>query len=106
MDLSGSTSLTRLNIGGGAGAVTVDLTGNWQQDLEATIEGGVGKRTLILPADVGARVKVEVGVGGVDAAGLTKEGEYYTNDAYGQTEVTLRIEVEGGVGGTELRVGE
>ena len=106
VDLSGSTSLTRLNIGGGAGAVTVDLTGNWQQDLEATIEGGVGKRTLILPRDTGVRVKVEVGVGGVDAAGLTKEGEYYTNDAYGQAEVTLQIEVAGGVGGTELRVGE
>jgi hypothetical protein len=106
LDLSGSTSLTRLNVGGGAGAVTVDLTGGWQDDLEATIEGGLGARTLILPADVGVRVKVEVGVGAVDAPGLTKEGEYYTNDAYGQSDVTLTIQVEGGVGGTELRVGE
>jgi N-terminal domain of toast_rack, DUF2154 len=104
--LSGSTSLTRLNVGGGAGAVTVDLTGDWQNDLEATIEGGLGTRTLILPADVGVRVKVEVGVGTVDAAGLTKEGEYYTNDAYGQSDVTLNIQVEGGVGQTDLRVGE
>jgi hypothetical protein len=106
VDLSGSSSLTRLDIGGGAGAVTVDLTGNWQDDLEATIEGGVGKRTLILPKDTGIRVKVETGVGGVDATGLTKVDEYYTNDAFGQSEVTLNIEVEGGVGGTELRVGE
>ena len=68
--------------------------------------GGLGKRTLILPADVGVRVKVDVGVGAVDAAGLTKEGEYYTNDAYGQSGVTLQIEVDGGVGETELRVGE
>jgi hypothetical protein len=106
VDLSGSASPTRLDIGGGAGALTVDLTGAWQNDLEATIGGGVGKRTLILPGDTGVRVKVEVGVGAVDAAGLTKEGEYYTNDAYGQSEVTLYIEVEGGVGGTELRVRE
>jgi hypothetical protein len=49
---------------------------------------------------------VEVGVGGVDATGLTKEGEYYTNDAYGQSDVTLNIQVDGGVGGTELRLGE
>jgi hypothetical protein len=106
VDLSGSASLTRLDIASGAGALTVDLSGAWQNDLEATIGGGVGKRTLILPRDTGVRVKVETGVGGVDATGLTKEGEYYTNDAYGQSSVTLDIEVKGGVGETELRVGE
>ena len=102
----GSLSLTRLDIGGGAGNVTVDLTGDWQNDLEATIEGGLGKRTLILPADVGVRVRVEVGLGGVDATGLTKEGDYYVNDAYGQSDVTLNIQVNGGVGDTELIVRE
>jgi hypothetical protein len=106
VDLSGSASLTRLDIAGGAGALTVDLTGAWQNDLEASIGGGVGKRILILPRDTGVRVEVEVGVGGVDAAGLTKEGEYYINDAYGQSEVTLYLEVAGGVGETELRLGE
>lgn len=106
LDLSGPASPARLDIGGGAGLVTVDLTGAWQNDLEATIGGGVGNRTLILPADVGVRVKVEVGVGTVDAAGLAKEGDYYTNDAYGQSDVSLYIEVGGGVGETELRIGE
>ena len=102
----GTLSLTRLNVSGGAGDVTVDLTGDWQKDLEATIEGGLGKRTLILPADVGVRVRVEVGLGGVDATGLTKEGDYYVNDAYGQSDVTLNIQVNGGVGDTELIVRE
>ncbi len=106
VDLSGSTSLTRLDVSGGAGEVTVDLTGDWQEDLQANIEGGLGQRTLILPRDTGVRVKVEVGVGNVDATGLTKEGEYYTNDAYGQSEATLYVEVGGGVGETELRLGE
>jgi hypothetical protein len=106
VDLSGSASLTRLDIAGGAGALTVDLTGAWQNDLEATIGGGVGQRILILPRDTGVRVKVEVGIGGVDAPGLSKEGEYYVNDAYGQSEVTLYLDVAGGVGETELRLGE
>jgi N-terminal domain of toast_rack, DUF2154 len=102
----GSLSLTKLDVAGGAGDVTVDLTGDWQNDLEATIEGGVGQRTLILPAGVGVRVKVEVGLGGVDATGLTKDGDYYVNDAYGQSDVTLNIQVDGGVGGTDLIVRE
>jgi len=106
VDLSGSASPARLDIASGAGALTVDLTGAWQNDLEAIIKGGLGNRTLILPGDTGVRIKVEIGVGTVDAAGLTKEGEYYTNDAYGQSEVTLYLEVEGGVGKIELRVGE
>jgi hypothetical protein len=106
VDLSGSASLTRLDIAGGAGDLTVDLTGAWQNDLEASIAGGLGKRILILPRDTGVRVKVELGVGSVDAAGLTREDEYYTNDAYGQSEATLDVELAGGVGGIELRLGE
>jgi hypothetical protein len=106
VDLSGSTSLTRLDIGGGAGALTLDLTGAWQNDLEASIAGGLGKKILILPSDIGVRVRVGAGIGTVDAAGLSKEGEYYTNDAYGQSEVTLDIEVGGGVGEIELRLEE
>ncbi len=98
----GSLSLTRLDVGGGAGDVTVDLAGDWQNDLEATIEGGAGHRTVILPANVGVRVRVEVGVGGVDAPDFTKDGDYYVNDAYGQSDVTLNIQVEGGVGDTSL----
>jgi hypothetical protein len=102
----GSLSLTKLDIDGGAGPLTVDLTGDWQNDLKATIAGGLGKRTLILPRDTGVRVVMAVGVGPVDAPDLTKEGEYYTNDAYGQSSVTLEIEVAGGVGETELRVAQ
>ena len=104
VDLSGSSSLTRLEIGGGAGRLTVDLTGDWQDDLEATIQGGVGEKIVRLPKDAGVRVQVQLGVGGVDARGLAKEGEYYTNDAYGQSDVTLDIEMETGVGGITLEV--
>jgi hypothetical protein len=100
----GSLSLTKLDVGGGAGEVTLDLTGDWQNDLQANIEGGLGSRTLILPANTGVRVKVEVGVGGVDAPGMTKDGDYYVNAAYGQSPVTLDIQVQGGVGGTKLVV--
>ncbi len=106
VDLSGSKSLTSLDIASGAGALTVDLTGTWMTDLKANIGGGVGEKILILPRNTGVRVKVELGIGTVDASGLKKDGDYYTNDAYGQSPVTLEIEVAGGVGGVELRVGE
>ena len=104
VDLSGASSLTRLDIDGGAGRLTLDLTGDWQNDLKARIEGGVGEKTLRLPTDVGVRVEVETGVGSVDARGLRKEGNVYTNDAYGESDVTLDVDLEVGVGAVDLEL--
>jgi hypothetical protein len=102
----GSLSLTRLDLKPGAAPVTVDLTGNWRNDLDANISGGVGDLTLRLPRSTCVRVKVEVGLGKVDAQGLRKDGNDYVNDACGESEVTLRIHIAGGVGKIKLEVGE
>jgi hypothetical protein len=106
VDLAGASSLARLNIGIGAGEVAVDLSGDWQVDLDAEIKGGVGKATLRLPRGVGVRVDVEGGLGKVNASGLKKDGDAYVNDAYGESEVTLRIDVQAGVGEIDLELGE
>jgi hypothetical protein len=103
VDVSGSSTLTRLNLDMGAGKVTADLTGDWQGDLDATFQGGVGDLTVRLPRTVGVRVQVGGGVGKVDATGLSRDGDTYTNDAYRESEVTLRIEIEGGVGRINLQ---
>jgi hypothetical protein len=105
IDLSDSQTLTWLEFDIGAGEVTLDLTGDWQQDLDATIEGGVGELSLRLPKDVGVRVEVDSGIGSIDTSGLTKDGDTYTNDAYGDSDVTLHIELNAGVGKINLDVG-
>jgi len=104
LDLSSSRSLSRLDFDMGAGGVHIDLTGDWQKDLDARLRGGLGEITLRLPSTVGVRVDVETGIGGVDTSGLTKDGNTYTNDAYGVSDVTLLIDVEGGVGQIHLDV--
>jgi hypothetical protein len=38
-------------------------------------------------------------------SGLRKKSGDYVNDAYGDSDVTLRIKVEAGIGAIELRVG-
>jgi predicted membrane protein len=88
----------------GAGDITIDLTGDWQDDLDAIIQGGLGQMTLKLPSDVGVRLNVQTGIGSVDASGLSKDGNIYTNDAYGNSDVSLRIEIDGGVGKINLDV--
>ncbi len=106
VDLAGVPSLTRLNAKMGAGRLTLDLTGDWQADLDAKIEGGVGGATLRLPHSVGVRVEAEGGLGTVNASGLTKDGSVYVNDAYGQSAVTLHINVKAGVGVIDLELEE
>lgn len=102
----GSMALTELNVETGAGDTTIDLTGDWENDLDATIEAGVGRVTLRVPADTSVRIETDTGVVDVDNSGLTKDGDVYTNDAYGNGGATLTINVDAGVGEVELEVVE
>jgi hypothetical protein len=99
-----SLALTKLDLEMGAGKTTVDLTGDYRQDLDASIEGGVGEATVLLPSEVGVRARAEGGLGKINAEGLQREGESYVNDAYGASDVTLDIDVRGGVGQINLEV--
>jgi hypothetical protein len=100
----GGLALSRLDVKSGVGDMTIDLTGAWKQDLDATVEGGVGKITLRLPADTGVHVTAERGVGRIDSSGLKVAGDTYTNAVYGQTEHRLNIAIATGVGVINLIV--
>jgi hypothetical protein len=99
-----SLTLTGLDLQMGAGKTTVDLTGDYDRDLSATIEGGVGEATVRLPGAVGVKVNAEGGLGAINAQGLQREGDAYVNDAYGDSDVTLDVDVRGGVGRINLEV--
>jgi hypothetical protein len=88
----------------GAGKSTVDLTGDYAKGFDATIEGGVGEVTVMLPSEVGVKAKAEGGLGKINAKGLKKVGDSYVNDAYGESDVTLDVDVRGGVGQINLEV--
>ena len=97
LDLDSLTP-TGLTLHMGSGKTTVDLTGDYAQDFDTSIEGGVGKATVLLPSEVGARVSVEGGLGKVKAEGLRREDGSYVNAAYGDSEVTVDVDIQGGVG--------
>jgi Cell wall-active antibiotics response 4TMS YvqF len=88
----------------GAGKTTVDLTGDYARDVDASIQGGVGEATVLLPSEVGVRARAEGGLGEINAKGLQREGELYVNDAYGDSDVALNVDVQGGVGQINLEV--
>jgi hypothetical protein len=100
----GDLNLSKLSLDVGVGGADVDLTGDWKADLEASMKGGVGGLKVTLPRDVGVRVEAESGLGAVGAPGFNRNGDIYTNDAYGSSDVTLDIKLEVGMGGAELNL--
>src|SRR5215216_1510866 len=99
-----SLTLEGLDLKMGAGKTTVDLTGDYAQGFDASIEGGVGEATLLLPSKVGVKAKSEGGLGKINAEGLKKVGDSYVNEAYGESDVNLSVDVKGGVGQINLKV--
>jgi hypothetical protein len=68
-----SLALTGLTLEMGAGRTTVDLTGDYKQDFDASIQGGVGQATVLLPSEVGVRARAQGGLGKINAEGLQRE---------------------------------
>ena len=99
----GGMSLSALEIETGASDVTVDLTGNWRSDLTAHILGGIGKTTIRLPDDVGVIVDVR-GDASVNSNGLIRGGNTYVNNAFGESDMTLSIDIVSGFGEINLEV--
>jgi hypothetical protein len=99
-----SLALTGVDLQMGAGKTTVDLTGDYAQSFDASIQGGVGEATVLLPSEVGVKAKAEGGLGKIDAEGLKRVGNSYVNDAYGESDVNLSVEVQGGIGQINLEV--
>lgn len=98
--------LTKLDVSLGAGESSIDLSGDWARDLNVTIDAGAADITVRLPSEVGTRVVVEAGPHTIEATSLTKDGNAYTNATYGLSEVTLRVNLEAGIGQINLEVEE
>jgi hypothetical protein len=98
----GNAGPETMRLQGGVGDVSLDLTGDWSHSAEITVRAGAGALTLRLPQEVGVEVETRGGLTNVEAYGLRQMGGTYTNDAYGETEVELRIDVTTGVGNVRL----
>jgi len=86
-------NLRRLKVTVGVGEGRIDLS-NVTTDLNAKVEAGAGKLKLLLPSDVGVKVKAE-GIGHVEAPTLNESDEGWTNDAWGKSRVSISVYVSG-----------
>jgi hypothetical protein len=98
----GSLDLRRVNVEMGVGQIDMDLRGNPKHNYDVQIKGGVGEATVRLPKDVGIYAEARGGIGEISANGFHQDGHTYYNDAYKKSPVTIRLDVQGGVGSIKL----
>ncbi len=103
-DLSfGGLDLRTLTMSMGAGDSTLDFSGEWNHDVSAQIQAGVGQLTLRLPGAVGVRVVQRGGIGAFTADdGFATQDGAFVNRAYGETTSTIEISVQRGIGEVTL----
>ncbi len=94
----GTLALRNLEVHMGAGQVRLDLSGEPTHDYEVKIEGGVGQADVRLPKGVGIYAEAHGGIGSVTVTGLEKKGDHWENDLYNKSKVTVKLEVNGGIG--------
>lgn len=103
IDLSGIDVRT-LNVLTGAGQTTVDLSGPRTADVDARIEASVGELTVLVPSDVGVRVRTSSeGIGDSTYEGLDRDGSDYVNDAYATSSVKIEVMLHRGIGEVTVR---
>lgn len=106
LDLAG-VRLSHLSVDAGVSDTTIDLSGNWQESFDADINLGVADTTILLPKDTGVKLTVSKGLGSLGAKGLISEGNgVYVNAAYGQSDVTIDMDIDVGVGDLKIRLVE
>ena len=98
----GHASPEAMRLQGGVGDIALDLTGNWTRSADITIRAGAGALRLTLPSDVGVEIETRGGLTNVEAYGLRQMGNTYTNDAFGDSEIELRVNITTGVGNVRL----
>lgn len=84
-----------------ASEATIDLTGEWNNDLHGHFIGGVGNLYLILPEGYNLQVEVNGILGDIDTADLVKKGDYWVKEI-DQRKPTLYIDITGGIGNITL----
>lgn len=94
--------LRRLDMNLGVGEVRADLRLKLDHDVEAVINGGIGRAEVLVPAE-GVEAAAQGGIGNIQVIGLQKDDGRWRSATAGKTAGRLKLEVKGGIGEIVIR---
>jgi hypothetical protein len=98
----GNLNAQRFSLKGGVGEVTLDFTGDWKQDLNASVEMGLGSLTLRVPTGLGVRISKNGMLASFDSQGLTKRGDVYYSEDWENADHKLSLELDASLGSIKV----
>jgi hypothetical protein len=98
----GNANLDELTFDGGLGTYLFDLSGDWQRSANVRIQAGASQVTLRLPREIAVRV-CPGDLYRDQMNGLQERDGCYVNTLYGQSDITLDIALDLGLGKLHVR---
>jgi len=92
----------RLTLKGGVGEVVLDFTGEWQSDLTADIQMGLGSLTVRVPRGLGMRVRKGGILVGFDSQELVKRGDTWYSENWEAAARKLTLNIEAAFGTVDV----
>ncbi|MBL7199292.1 MAG: hypothetical protein ISS56_03995 [Anaerolineae bacterium] len=93
----GNANLEELTFDGGLGAYILDFGGEWRHSARVEIQAGASRISLRVPSHIGVRVCAGDLQDG-DYDGLAEQEGCYVNPLYGESDITLDIDLDLGLG--------
>jgi hypothetical protein len=98
----GNANMDEFTFDGGLGTYTFDFRGAWRRSAQVNIQAGASHIDMRLPKDIGVRVcPGDLRRGSYD--GLEQRDECYVNRLYDQSDITLDISLDLGLGKLEIK---
>lgn len=99
----GNAHFDQMNFTGGAGNFDLDFSGDWQTSARVSIDAGLSNLRLTVPHTLGVRINTgDKALANIDARGLHRQGSAWVNNAYGESDLELIVNVDIGLGNLTL----
>lgn len=101
INLTNSKTIEDLAIKMGVGDVTINLSDFDRNEINLSVDGGIGKFTLIVPEDKNSDIYIDRGIAKVSADSFEKRADHYFNHLNDSKE-TILVKIHAGLGHVEL----
>jgi hypothetical protein len=94
----GNLNAERIEVNAGVGDVTIDLTGDWQQNADVSVNMGLGSLELRFPEGVGVKLREKTFLTSVDTQGLVKRGNAYYSPDWDTSSHRITVDIQAAFG--------
>ena len=98
----GNLNAEELELNAGVGSVVLDLSGELAQDMDVSVNIGLGSLELRIPEGVGVRIEKESFLASLDTDGMVKRGDAYYSSNWDDADRRIEIDVHTAFGSVDV----